>query len=151
MHVAPGAHWVMRGLLLQSALDGSAGGSESEAPPSHNSAPTPAMVPPQAARVLDDDRLRMCQVPGCDSAPLAARSYLGRCRLCVPHMRADEVHLGGELGPDAGLGRKPRGLKVSAAELPDYVERVLGRFDEQKDDDESFASWARRADEEALA
>jgi sulfite reductase (ferredoxin) len=62
-----------------------------------------------------------------------------------------QVHLGGELGPDAGLGRKPRGLKVSAAELPDYVERVLGRFDEQKDADESFASWARRADEEALA
>jgi len=62
-----------------------------------------------------------------------------------------QVHLGGELGPDAGLGRKPRGLKVSAAELPDYVERVLGRFAEQREGDESFGSWARRADEEALA
>ncbi len=62
-----------------------------------------------------------------------------------------QVHLGGELGPDAGLGRKPRGLKVSAAELPDYVERVLGRFTQERTDEESFGSWARRADEESLA
>jgi sulfite reductase (ferredoxin) len=62
-----------------------------------------------------------------------------------------QVHLGGELGPEAGLGRKPRGLKVSSAELPDYVERVLGRYADQRDGEESFSSWARRADEEALA
>ena len=60
-----------------------------------------------------------------------------------------QVHLGGELA--TGLGRKPRGLKVRAQELPDYVERVLGRYDEQRDVEESFASWAQRADEEALA
>jgi sulfite reductase (ferredoxin) len=62
-----------------------------------------------------------------------------------------QVHLGGELGPEAGLGRKPRGLRVSAAELPDYVERVLGRYTEQRDGEETFGHWARRADEEALA
>ncbi|MGE3811907.1 MAG: nitrite/sulfite reductase, partial [Candidatus Nanopelagicales bacterium] len=62
-----------------------------------------------------------------------------------------QVHLGGELGDDAALGRKPRGLKVTSAELPDYVERVLGRFTDQREADESFAAWARRADEEALA
>jgi sulfite reductase (ferredoxin) len=62
-----------------------------------------------------------------------------------------QVHLGGELGDDAALGRKPRGLKVTSAELPDYVERVLGRFTDQREADESFASWARRAGEEALA
>jgi sulfite reductase (ferredoxin) len=62
-----------------------------------------------------------------------------------------QVHLGGELGPEAGLGRKPRGLKVSAAELPDYVERLLHRYESDRDGDESFSSWARRADEEALA
>ena len=60
-----------------------------------------------------------------------------------------QVHLGGELA--TGLGRKPRGLKVSAIELPDYVERVIGRFEEQRDVEESFAAWAQRADEEALA
>jgi sulfite reductase (ferredoxin) len=60
-----------------------------------------------------------------------------------------QVHLGGELA--TGLGRKPRGLKVSADELSDYVERVLGHYEQQRDGDETFASWAQRADEEALA
>jgi sulfite reductase (ferredoxin) len=60
-----------------------------------------------------------------------------------------QVHLGGELA--TGLGRKPRGLKVSADELPAYVERVLGQYEQQRDGDETFASWAQRADEEALA
>ena len=35
-----------------------------------------------------------------------------------------QVHLGGGLGLDAGFGRKLRGLKVTSAELGDYVERV---------------------------
>jgi sulfite reductase (ferredoxin) len=62
-----------------------------------------------------------------------------------------QVHLGGELGPSAGFGRKPRGLKVTAAKLPDYVERLVIRFEEQREPDETFAAWARRADEESLA
>jgi sulfite reductase (ferredoxin) len=40
-----------------------------------------------------------------------------------------QVHLGGHFGSDlddaGSFGRKVRGLKVTAAELPDYVERVL--------------------------
>ena len=39
-----------------------------------------------------------------------------------------QVHLGGALGLEAGFGRKVRGLKVTSAELPDYVERVLRRL-----------------------
>ena len=62
-----------------------------------------------------------------------------------------QVHLGGTLGVDAGFGRKPRGLKVPSADLPDYVERVTRRFDEQREPTESFASWAQRADEGDLA
>ena len=61
-----------------------------------------------------------------------------------------QVHLGGALGPDAGLGRKPRGLKVTSAELPQFVERVAGRYADQRSDGESFASWAQRADEADL-
>ena len=34
-----------------------------------------------------------------------------------------QVHLGGGLGLDAGFGRKLRGLKVTSAELADYVDR----------------------------
>ncbi|OON80621.1 nitrite/sulfite reductase [Streptomyces tsukubensis] len=62
-----------------------------------------------------------------------------------------QVHLGGALGLEAGFGRKVRGLKVTADALPDYIERVLTRFQEQRTDGERFATWAGRADEEALS
>ncbi len=62
-----------------------------------------------------------------------------------------QVHLGGALGPDASLGRKPRGLKVTSTELPLFVERVATRFTEQRSEGESFAEWAHRADEADLA
>ncbi|WP_267242200.1 nitrite/sulfite reductase [Streptomyces sp. PR69] len=62
-----------------------------------------------------------------------------------------QVHLGGALGLEAGFGRKVRGLKVTSAELPDYVERVLKRFQEEREDGERFAAWAARASEEALS
>ncbi|GAB3592378.1 sulfite reductase SirA [Angustibacter peucedani] len=62
-----------------------------------------------------------------------------------------QVHLGGALGLDPGFGRKVRGLKVTAEELPDYVERVVRRFVAQREPGERFATWAVRADEEALA
>ena len=60
-----------------------------------------------------------------------------------------QVHLGGELGEE--FGRKPRGLKVSAAELPDFVERVLQRFEADREIDESFSNWAQRAEDKALS
>jgi sulfite reductase (ferredoxin) len=62
-----------------------------------------------------------------------------------------QVHLGGSLGTEPGFGRKPRGLKVTADELPDYVERLLRRYQADRTDGESFASWARRADAELLS
>ncbi|WP_432247255.1 nitrite/sulfite reductase [Streptomyces sanyensis] len=62
-----------------------------------------------------------------------------------------QVHLGGALGLDPAFGRKVRGLKVTAAELPDYVERVLTRFREERHEGERFATWAARAPEEALS
>ncbi|MCZ1006695.1 nitrite/sulfite reductase [Streptomyces lydicus] len=61
-----------------------------------------------------------------------------------------QVHLGGALGLEAGFGRKVRGLKVTADELPDYVERVLRNFEAQREEDERFAQWAARAEEGAL-
>ncbi|MFI6285009.1 nitrite/sulfite reductase [Streptomyces sp. NPDC051018] len=62
-----------------------------------------------------------------------------------------QVHLGGALGLEPGFGRKVRGLKVTSAELPDYVERVLRRFQDEREDGERFAAWAARASEEALS
>ncbi|NUP73168.1 MAG: nitrite/sulfite reductase, partial [Sinomonas sp.] len=66
-----------------------------------------------------------------------------------------QVHLGGGLASDsreeAGTGRTVRGLKVTADDLPDYVERVTRRFlADRADEDQSFAEWALAAEEEAL-
>ncbi|MER6393318.1 nitrite/sulfite reductase [Streptomyces sp. NPDC059382] len=62
-----------------------------------------------------------------------------------------QVHLGGALGLEAGFGRKVRGLKVTSAGLPDYVERVVTRFQEQREEGERFAAWVTRASDEALS
>ena len=65
-----------------------------------------------------------------------------------------QVHLGGGLASvdraEAGLGRSVRGLKVRADGLVDYVERLVRRYDEQREPGETFARWAHRVDEEAL-
>jgi len=61
-----------------------------------------------------------------------------------------QVHLGGSLGHTAGFGRKLRALKVTAAELPDFVDRLTGRYLEQRTEGEQFAEWVVRADEEDL-
>jgi sulfite reductase (ferredoxin) len=60
------------------------------------------------------------------------------------------VHLGGGLGTEPSLARKTRALKVRAEDLPDYIERLAGRYLELRQDGESFAAWARRADEDDL-
>jgi sulfite reductase (ferredoxin) len=61
-----------------------------------------------------------------------------------------QVHLGGGLGLDAGFGRKLRGHKVTADELPEYVERVVRNFVAQREEDERFAQWVGRAEEGSL-
>ena len=62
-----------------------------------------------------------------------------------------QVHLGGALGggdgAGSGFGRKLRGLKTTAEGLPDYVERVLRRFEAGREPGESFAAWTARASE----
>jgi sulfite reductase (ferredoxin) len=61
-----------------------------------------------------------------------------------------QVHVGGRLGPKAGFGRKLRALKVTADEVPEYVERVLENFTRERAEDEAFADWVERADEGSL-
>jgi sulfite reductase (ferredoxin) len=58
-----------------------------------------------------------------------------------------QVHLGGQMGTDAEFGRKFRGLKVTAEEAPDYIERVLRGYLERREGGEEFASYVSRADE----
>ncbi len=62
-----------------------------------------------------------------------------------------QVHLGGGLGLDAGFGRKLRGHKVTAQDLPDYIERVAKAYLADRQDGERFAQWVGRADESLLS
>jgi len=61
-----------------------------------------------------------------------------------------QVHLGGGLGLDAGFGRKLRGHKVTAEDLPDYVERLARAYVDGRQPAERFAQWVTRADEAVL-
>ncbi|MGC5030266.1 nitrite/sulfite reductase [Micromonospora sp. DT229] len=65
-----------------------------------------------------------------------------------------QVHLGGGLGmaegQTAGFGRKLRGLKTTADELPEYVERLARRYLAGRTEGETFANWVIRVDEEQL-
>ena len=65
-----------------------------------------------------------------------------------------QVHLGGGLASadrdEAGLGRTVRGLKVTADDLPDLVERLVRRWLDQREAGETFSGWAHRVDEEEL-
>jgi sulfite reductase (ferredoxin) len=65
-----------------------------------------------------------------------------------------QVHLGGGLtmaaGQSAGFGRKLRGLKTTADELPGYVERVARNYLAARTPGESFAQWVVRAEETSL-
>jgi sulfite reductase (ferredoxin) len=66
-----------------------------------------------------------------------------------------QVHLGGGLalaeGTRSGFGRKVRGLKTTADQLPAYVERLAGRYLAGRAGAESFSQWVMRADEGELA
>nr|WP_238579381.1 nitrite/sulfite reductase [Demequina lutea] len=63
-----------------------------------------------------------------------------------------QVHLGGRLGrgEDNDFGRKLRGHKVKADGMPEYIERVTRNYLATREQDEPFARWAFRVDEESL-
>jgi sulfite reductase (ferredoxin) len=100
-------------------------------------------------------------VNGCPNA--CARTQIGDIGLKGQLVRNDagemvegfQVHLGGGLsmahGQNPNFGRKLRGLKTTAAELPAYAERLASRYlAGRKDVDEPFAEWVLRVDEEEL-
>ncbi|HEY9392400.1 MAG TPA: nitrite/sulfite reductase [Mycobacteriales bacterium] len=61
-----------------------------------------------------------------------------------------QVHLGGHMGEVAALGRKFRGLRITAEGAADYIERVLRGFLARREPGERFAAYVARADEEWL-
>jgi sulfite reductase (ferredoxin) len=111
-------------------------------------------------RLGDIDADITINVNGCPNA--CARTQVGDIGLkgqLVPGpdgqlVEGFQIHLGGALtmraGQAAGFGRKLRGLKTTAAELPLYVERVARRYLDGRVAGESFAEWVVRADEKDL-
>jgi sulfite reductase (ferredoxin) len=61
-----------------------------------------------------------------------------------------QVHLGGATGLNANFGRKLRAHKVTSAGLGDYVTSVVSNYLADRKEQESFADWVQRADEELL-
>lgn len=61
-----------------------------------------------------------------------------------------QVHLGGTLGLSPDWGRKLRGHKVVADEVPEYVIRLVNKYKEQREEGEQFRHWVLRAKEEDL-
>ncbi len=61
-----------------------------------------------------------------------------------------QVHLGGATGLQANFGRKLRAHKVTSEGLDDYITTVVTNFLVDGREDESFASWVTRADEDLL-
>ncbi|GAA3857873.1 nitrite/sulfite reductase [Saccharothrix violaceirubra] len=122
----------------------------------------------RAATLVDELESRLADITDGTTAPLAV--HINGCpNSCARIQTADiglkgqivtdeagnqvegfQVHLGGGLGLDSGFGRKLRGHKVTATDLPDYVERVVRNFVAQKEEDERFAQWVARADEADL-
>ena len=122
----------------------------------------------RAIRLVDDLEKRLADVGGVgDDTASRISIHLNGCpNACARTQVADiglkgmivtdregnqvegfQVHLGGGLGLDAGFGRKLRGLKVTSAELGEYVERVVRGYVEQRTEGERFAQWVMRADE----
>jgi sulfite reductase (ferredoxin) len=118
----------------------------------------------QAARVVEELETRLgaldspitVHINGCpNSCARIQVADIGLKGQLVPgpdgnQVEGFQVHLGGGLGLDAGFGRKLRGHKVTADELPDYVERLAKAYAAERIDGERFAQWVARADEAVL-
>lgn len=118
-----------------------------------------------AARVIDDmeQRLQDVEIPtpislhinGCpNSCARIQTADIGLKGQYIGDEYVFQVHLGGGLAsPDrdeGGLGRTVRGLKITADDLSDYVERVTRTFLDEREAHQSFAEWALNAQEDSL-
>jgi sulfite reductase (ferredoxin) len=106
-------------------------------------------------RLPDFDTPITINVNGCPNA--CARFQLADIGLkgsIVDGGEGFQVHLGGALrtpdGSEPAFGRKLRGLKVTADQLPDYVERLLRSYQAHRTQGESFAAWVQHAEEGLL-
>jgi len=111
-------------------------------------------------RLRDIDTDITININGCPNA--CARTQVADIGLkgqlvAGPHgemVEGFQIHLGGGLmmaaGQSARLGRKLRGLKTTAEDLPGYVERIARNYLAARTSGESFAQWILRAGEAEL-
>ena len=102
-------------------------------------------------RLPDFDTPITINVNGCpNSCARFQTADIGLKGSIVDDVEGFQVHLGGSIGANPAFGRKLRGLKVTADQLPDYIERVLRHYVDGREEGEDFASWVHRADEAAI-
>ncbi len=104
--------------------------------------PARLRAPPHDQR----ERLPELRAPASRSPTSASRASSSSTRR-ASRSRASRSTWAARLGATPGFGRKVRGLKTTAEDLPDYVERVASNYAKQRHDDEAFAAWVQRADE----
>jgi sulfite reductase (ferredoxin) len=61
------------------------------------------------------------------------------------------VHLGGHLGDAATVGRKAKGVRIYAEDAADYVELLLRRYRQRRQDDATFADYVGSLSDDELA
>lgn len=104
-------------------------------------------------RLPDFDEPIRININGCPNScarfQVADIGFMGSIGSASDGTKVDhfQVSLGGHLGEEHRLGRKVKRLKVPAAELANYVERLLRRFLSSRRPGEPFHAWAARAPE----
>ncbi|HEV3475616.1 MAG TPA: nitrite/sulfite reductase, partial [Actinomycetota bacterium] len=61
-----------------------------------------------------------------------------------------QIHLGGQLGDERRFGRKVKGVRVRAEELPDFLEFLIRVWLGERDEGETFSAWVNRLPESEL-
>jgi len=68
----------------------------------------------------------------------------------VEKLEGFNVHIGGHLGEPHAFGRKVKGLRLRADELPSFAERVLRLYRAGRNGHKSFGEWINTKDDKAI-
>jgi len=62
-----------------------------------------------------------------------------------------QVHLGGHLGGDYRFGKKVKGLRVAARDLPDFIELLVRCWLDEREEAEDFSGWVNRLPQDQVS
>lgn len=101
------------------------------------------------------DRVRI-NLNGCpNSCARAQIADIGLMGSLMPGDNGDriegfQVHLGGHLGGEYRFGKKAKGLRVPAEQLPPFIESLVRTWLGERDEGEDFSSWINRIPEQEV-